>query len=332
MSAAAPAPVPPALPAARRIIPVSILTGFLGAGKTTLVNYILREQSEYKFAVIVNEMGQVGIDGGLIENQRDEVVELANGCVCCTVRKDLIQGIQKLIQRGGFDYLLIETTGIADPGPVAQTFFNIPALQKFVQLDGIVTLVDAENILRQLKEEEVARAQIAMADTIVLNKTDLVGEDRINAIFKRLREINPHAAIHRSQQSRVPLKLLLDVHAFDLDKKLAVDPKFLDELRSDRAHADISSCAFEFDRPFEVEKFEAFVQDLSEKEKVYRSKGFLSIKGQPTRAVFHGVNNRFHIFWDRPWKAGEAQRSQLVFIGKKLDKAAIEKGLQKCLA
>ncbi|MBS0659609.1 MAG: GTP-binding protein [Verrucomicrobia bacterium] len=331
MSTAA-APAPPPLPAERRIIPVSILTGFLGAGKTTLVNHILREQSEFKFAVIVNEMGQVGIDGALIENQRDEVVELANGCVCCTVRKDLVQGIQKLLKRGGFDYILIETTGIADPGPVAQTFFNIPALQKYVQLDGIIVLIDAENILRQLKETEVAGAQIALADTLIVNKLDLVGEDKVNAVFKRLRELNPHAAILRSEHSRVPLKLLLDVHAFDVEKKLAADPKFLDELRGDRAHADIASCAFEFDRPFEVSKFEAFVQDLSEKEKVYRSKGFLSVKEAPTRAVFHGVNNRFHIFWDRPWRADEARRSQLVFIGKKLDRAKIEKGLQRCLA
>lgn len=328
---AATAPVPPPLPAERRVIPVSILTGFLGAGKTTLVNHILREQSEYKFAVIVNEMGQVGIDGGLIENQRDEVVELANGCVCCTVRKDLIQGIQKLLKRGGFDYILIETTGIADPGPVAQTFFNIPALQKYVQLDGIITVIDAENILHQLKETEVARAQIGMADTLIVNKTDLVGEDKVNAVFKRLRELNPHAAILRSEQSRVPLKLLLDVHAFDVEKKLAADPKFLDELRGDRAHADIASCAFEFERRFEVAKFEAFVEKLSKTEKVYRSKGFLCVQGHPNRAVFHGVNNRFHIFWDRPWKQGETRKSQLVFIGKKLDRDQIEKGLKACL-
>lgn len=330
MSAAA-APVPPPLPAERRVIPVSILTGFLGAGKTTLVNHILREQSEYKFAVIVNEMGQVGIDGGLIENQRDEVVELANGCVCCTVRKDLIQGIQKLLKRGGFDYILIETTGIADPGPVAQTFLNIPALQKYVQLDGIITVIDAENILHQLKETEVARAQIGMADTLIVNKTDLVNEDKVNAVFKRLRELNPHAAILRSEQSRVPLKLLLDVHAFDVEKKLAADPKFLDELRGDRAHADIASCAFEFERRFEVAKFEAFIEKLSATEKVYRSKGFLCVQGHPNRAVFHGVNNRFHIFWDRPWKQGETRKSQLVFIGKKLDRDQIEKGLKACL-
>ena len=325
-------PVLPAAPAQRRIIPVSILTGFLGAGKTTLLNHILREQSDYKFAVIVNEVGKVGIDGALVENQRDEVVELSNGCICCTVRKDLVLGVQKLIKRGGFDYLLIETTGIADPGPVAQTFVNIPALQQFVQLDGIITVVDAEQIFRQMKETEVAEAQISLADTILLNKTDLVDEHQLKQVTQRIRAINPHCAIIRSQQGKVNLKLLLDVHAFDVDKKLAIDPGFLDELRTDRAHSDIASCAFEFDRPFNVTKFEAFVQQLTEREKVYRSKGFLAVDGHHHRAIFHGVNNRFHIFWDRPWRDGEVRRSQFVFIGKKLDETKIEVGLRACLA
>ncbi len=325
-------PVPAAAASQRRVIPVSILTGFLGAGKTTLLNHILREQSEYKFAVIVNEVGKVGIDGALVENQRDEVVELSNGCVCCTVRKDLVLGIQKLLKRGGFDYLLIETTGIADPGPVAQTFVNIPALQQFVQLDGIITVVDAEQIFRQMKETDVAGAQIALADTILLNKTDLVDENHAKQVTQRIRALNPHCAIIRSQQSKVNLKLLLDVHAFDVDQKLAVDPAFLDELRGDRTHADIASCAFEFERPFDVGKFEAFVQQLTDREKVYRSKGFLAVAGHNHRAIFHGVNNRFHIFWDRPWREGEVRRSQFVFIGKKLDEAKIEKGLRACLA
>src|SRR5688572_8478207 len=157
-------------------IPVTILTGFLGAGKTTLLNYILKQQHGYKFAVIVNEIGKIGIDGQLVENAKEEIVQMNNGCVCCTVRKDLVKGVQGLIKRGGFDYLLIETTGIADPGPVAQTFLNIPQLQQFVRLDSIITVVDAEQIEKQMSETETAKEQIAMADFLLLNKTDLVDE------------------------------------------------------------------------------------------------------------------------------------------------------------
>ncbi len=317
----------------QKIIPVSILTGFLGAGKTTLLNYILKGQSRYKFAVIVNEIGKIGIDGQLVDNQKDEVVEMSNGCVCCTVRKDLVLSIQKLLKRGGFDYILIETTGIADPGPVAQTFVNIPALQRFVQLDAIVTVVDAEQILKQMEETEVATEQIAMADFVLLNKTDLVEEAQLGRVSEKIRALNPHTRILRTRQSEVPLDELLDIHAFDVDRKVAANADFLDEMKANgKHHHDITSHSFAFEQPFDIEKFEKFVQRLSDKEKVYRSKGFVSLKGQDRRAIFHGVNNRFHIFWDRNWAAGETRGSQLVFIGKKLDAPAIERGLKSCLA
>ena len=316
----------------QKIIPVSILTGFLGAGKTTLLNYILRGQSQYKFAVIVNEIGKIGIDGQLVENQKDEMVELSNGCVCCTVRKDLVQAIQRLLKRGGFDYILIETTGIADPGPVAQTFVNIPALQRFVQLDAIITVVDAEQILKQMSETEVATDQIAMADFVLLNKTDLVDEAHLGKVGEKIRALNPHTRILRTRQSEVPLEELLDIHAFDVDRKVAVDADFLNEMKEGRHHHDIVSHSFAFEQPFDIQRFEKFVQRLSDKEKVYRSKGFVALEGQDRRAIFHGVNNRFHIFWDRAWNPGETRGSQLVFIGKKLDSTAIERGLRGCLA
>ena len=311
-------------------IPVTILTGFLGAGKTTLLNYILRQQHGYKFAVIVNEIGKIGIDGALIEKTEDDILELSNGCVCCTVRKDLVKGVQNLVKKGGFDYLLIETTGIADPGPVAQTFLNIPQLQQLVRLDSIITVVDAEQIERQMADSETAREQISMADFLLLNKTDLVDEPHLVRIEKMARELNPHATLFRTNQSQANLKELLDMHAFDLDRKLETDPEFLNELRA-RHHHDIQSFSFELERPIVIEKFELFVQELSEKEKVFRSKGFLSVAGNPRRAIFHGVNNRFTIMWDRLWEKGESRRSQIVIIGKALDEARLRTQLEKCL-
>ena len=323
------APASPAQPKPR--IPVTILTGFLGAGKTTLLNYILQQQHGYKFAIIVNEIGEIGIDGQLVENAQEEIVQMNNGCVCCTVRTDLIKSVQALIRRGGFDYLLIETTGIADPGPVAQTFLNIPQLQQYVQLDSIITVVDAEQIEKQMQEVETAREQIAMADFLLLNKTDLVDEAHLARIECLVAELNPHAQSFRTSQAQVNLKEVLDMAAFDVDRKLAVDPKFLDELNH-RHHHEIQSCAFTFDQPFSVDRFEAFIAHLSLHAQIFRSKGFLSIAGNPRRALFHGVNNRFTLFWDRLWEKGETRTSQMVFIGKNLDRAALHAALVKCLA
>ena len=312
-------------------IPVTILTGFLGAGKTTLLNYILKEQRDYKFAIIVNEIGEIGIDSQLVENAREEILQMNNGCICCTVRKDLVKSIQGLIKRGGFDYLLVETTGIADPSPVAQTFLNIPQLQQYVQLDSIITVVDAEQVFKQLAEVETVGEQIVMADFLLLNKTDLVDEAQLLRVEERLTELNPHAQIFRTNQSQVNLKEVLDMAAFDVDRKLAIDPRFLDELNQ-RHHHEIGSCAFTFEQPFGVERFEAFVADLSLNAKIFRSKGFISIAGNPRRALFHGVNNRFTIFWDRLWEKDETRTSQMVFIGKDLDAEAIRCSLIKCLA
>jgi G3E family GTPase len=243
----------------------------------------------------------------------------------------LIESVVSLIKRGGFDYILIETTGIADPEPIVQTFVNVPGIQQHAMIDAIITVVDAEQIEKQMRAQETAKAQISLADYIVLNKTDLVTPEKLDATEAKIRKLNAFATIVRTSQSQVGIKELLDIHAFDLDRKLEADPELLNELEA-RHHHDVVSHSFEFSRPFIIERLEFLIDDLAESHQVYRSKGFISVDGNPRRAIFHGVNNRFTLIWDRLWEPNEPRSSQLVFIGKNLNAESIQKRLEQCMA
>ncbi len=312
-------------------IPATVLTGFLGAGKTTFLNYLLKEQNQYKVAVIINEIGAVNIDHGLVEWNEDSVVEMSNGCICCTIRTDLIQGIVNLLKRSKFDYLVIETTGLADPGPVAQTFLNVPELHSFVKLDSIITLVDAVNFFDQAKASPTTDAQVEVADFIILNKVDLADADQLRKVKKRLNRLNPHATIYEATNGRIDLSLIWDVHAFNLDAKLAVRPNLLDETIHYHDET-IKPFTLTYEQPFSLPTLEKWIQDLSTTTHILRSKGIVQIEGSDRRIVFHGVNDRYSLYWDRPWKEDEERKSVMVFIGTDLPKQQIEDGLKKCIA
>ncbi|MBV9589693.1 MAG: GTP-binding protein, partial [Hyphomicrobiales bacterium] len=224
-------------------IPVTVLTGYLGAGKTTLLNRILTEEHGRKFAVIVNEFGEIGIDNELIVGADEEIFEMNNGCICCTVRGDLIRIVEGLMKRKGkFDAIIVETTGLADPAPVAQTFFVDADVGASAKLDAVVTVADARWLLDRLKDAPEAKNQIAFADVILLNKTDLVTKEQLEEVEARIRGINPYAKLHRTQKCAVPLDAVLGREAFDLERILEIEPAFLDAEEGhahdhDHAHA-----------------------------------------------------------------------------------------------
>ncbi len=323
-------------------IPATILTGFLGSGKTTLLNHILRENPGLRIAIIVNELGEIGIDGGLIE-QTDpgDIVELTAGCICCTIRGDLLIGLRHILQRDEPpEYLIIETTGIADPLPVAQTFF-IPGLTQIVRLDGIVTLVDADQIRGQVRVSEMVPTQIEFANMLLLNKVDLVAPDELAVIEAGLRKLNPYAPILRCRHGEVDLRLLLDVGAFTVDDRFTegADRWLTDEAAHDHDHTHhhghlddeaITTVSYVTREPFDVARLEAFWGELPET--CFRGKGVLNIEGYEERCVFHQVGARVLVEAQRPWRVDEPRESRLVFIGTALDSEAICEKLRQCAA
>ncbi|MEK3720751.1 CobW family GTP-binding protein [Paenibacillus sp. FSL H8-0034] len=310
-------------------IPVTVLTGFLGAGKTTLLNHVLNAQHGQKIAVIINEFGEVGIDNQLVVGADEEIVEMNNGCICCTVRGDLIRILSELMEakqgkssarKADFDRVLIETTGLADPAPVAQTFFVDEQMAEFYKLDAIVTVVDARHAGQHLDEGHEAQEQVAFADVLLVNKVDLVSEEALHKLEQRLVTMNPSAKLYRTNQSQIHMDQILGIEAFDLATKLEVDPGFLEEETHD--HDDkVSSVFFREERPLDLKKLEMFLQEWLEDHgpDTFRYKGVLYIKGVKKRVVFQGIHMLFSSYPDRDWKDNETPLSEFVIIGRNLD-------------
>jgi len=315
-------------------IPVTVLTGYLGAGKTTLLNRILTEPHGKKFAVIVNEFGEIGIDNDLVVGADEEVFEMNNGCICCTVRGDLIRIIEGLMKRKGkFDAIIVETTGLADPAPVAQTFFVDEDVSARARLDAVVTVVDARWLKNQLKDAPEVKNQIAFADVIVLNKIDLVSAEELVSAEKSIRSINAYATIHKTTRSSVPLDAVLGKNAFDLDRILDIAPEFLEDVHVHHDEA-IQSVALTVSGDIDPEKFMPWINEFTEKEgpNILRCKGILSFKDEPKRFVFQGVHMILDGDLQREWKQDETRQSKMVFIGHQLNRAAIEKAVEACRA
>lgn len=316
-------------------IPVTVLTGYLGSGKTTLLNRILTEPHGKKFAVIVNEFGEVGIDNDLVVDTDEEVFEMNNGCICCTVRGDLIRILQSLMRRRGrFDGILIETTGLADPAPVAQTFFVDEDVRSKTRLDSIITMVDAKHLLGELDRAHEAQEQLAFADTIILNKIDLVDEAALNAAEERIRRINPTSEILRSERCSLDIAEILDRKAFDLDRILDVEPHFLEE-EHDHDHDDhVTSFSLVDNAPMDPEKFFPWLQNTVQTYGVdlLRMKGIVSFKGDDDRFVVQGVHMLLEGDHQRPWKEDEDRVTRLVFIGRDLPRDIITAGFEQCRA
>jgi len=320
------------------MVPVTILTGFLGSGKTTLLNRILKEEHGQKIAVIENEFGEVGVDNEIIETGDEQIVEMNNGCICCTVRGDLIRILGTLKEKRDqgalkFDRVVIETTGMADPGPVAQTFFTDEEIGNYYLLDSIITLVDAKHAPKQLDEFHEAQEQVGFADRILLSKTDLTNEDETKSLVERLKRMNPRAPIKKVHFGNAPIAEVLDIRGFNLNAILELDPQFLTDVQHEH-HDEVESFVFRSDKPFNGDKLEQFLSGMIQMygPELLRYKGVLWMKGNPRRVVFQGVHMMMGGDLGKPWAKGEKKSSLLVFIGKKLPKDLFIAGLEECLA
>ena len=344
-------------------IPVTVLTGYLGSGKTTLLNRILSENHGKHYAVIVNEFGEIGIDNDLIVESDEEIYEMNNGCVCCTVRGDLIRVVEGLMRRPRrFDGIIVETTGLADPVPVAQTFFMDDDVRTKTALDAVIALVDAKHLPLRLKDSREAEDQIAFADIVLLNKTDLVSAEEVANVENLVRAINPAARIYKTERSGIELAEILNQNAFDLKHVLEDDPHFLDHDDHDdhvcgpdcdhdhhhdhghdhhhhhhglSDHHDVTVQSVSL-RGGELDpnRFFPWIQSVTQNQgpNILRLKGILAFKNDADRYVVQGVHMIIEGDHQRAWKDGEAHESRLVFIGRDLDREKLEKSFRACEA
>ncbi|MBD2181003.1 GTP-binding protein [Planktothrix sp. FACHB-1355] len=313
-------------------IPVTILTGYLGAGKTTLLNRVLTYQHGKRVAVIVNEFGEVGIDSQLVINADEEILEMNNGCICCTVRGDLIRIFSDLmLKREKFDHLVIETTGLADPAPVIGSFFVDDVMRNHTQLDAVVTVVDALHIWSHWDADE-AQEQIAFADVILLNKTDLVSLEQLEELEQRIRSMTPFAKIYRTQNCDIDMDAVLGIKAFDLKQVLSIDPEFLKDDTHEHDES-VYSVSIVEQGIVSGDRFNRWLNQLVQVKgtDIFRMKGILDVDAEDRRFVFQGVHMLLDGRPGRPWQPGEQRKNEMVFIGRNLDAAQLKQEFRACL-